>query len=364
MPTAEDLAPAVAAGIITAEQATRIAALETAPAVAAVPVPAAAAVTSVDPDEEAFHFARGFQDVFLTIGIALLLVGVAIGGSVFGNVSFGAFAGAAVAFALAWYFARVRALVLPSIALALGFTLFVGVGTAAMLGSTGWPDVFRSAYAYGDPGPIMAGGIAAALAAILFFVRYRLPFALGLIALSSTYIVAGGLALALGSNGFMDYARYTTLGLGLVIFAIAMAFDLSDPKRRTLRSDNAFWLHLVAAPLIVQGVLALFATRGGASDFAVGGSLIVIVIVAVLGVLALIIDRRALLVAGLMYVAFAVAQLFDAASVTRGSGVAATLVVVGAAVVILGAGWRPIRAFVLRFVGDGVRRRLPPEVRA
>ena len=43
--------------------------------------------------------------------------------------------------------------------------------------------------------------------------------------------------------------------IGLAIFATAMKFDMSDRNRVTQRTDIAFWLHLLAAPLIVHSVV-------------------------------------------------------------------------------------------------------------
>src|SRR5438874_3733945 len=37
----------------------------------------------------------------------------------------------------------------------------------------------------------------------------------------------------------------------------AMAFDASDRERATRRADCAFWLHLLAAPLIVHSLIWL-----------------------------------------------------------------------------------------------------------
>ena len=358
MPTADELQPAVAAGIITAEQASRIAALNS----AAVADPTVADGLS-DADEEIVHFARGFQDVFLTIGLILLMVGLGIAGPMALGTAAGLYAGAIVVFGLAWYFARSRRLVLPSIALAIGFTLFIGVATATVLGGEGWANLFPGMQSDSSAPVLLGGGLAAVAAAGAFYAIFRLPFALGLVALALIYVASGGLILALGMTTFRQVALYVLLGLGLVTFAAAMAFDLSDPRRRTLRSDNAFWLHLVAAPMIVHSLVALL-VQNSRTSFTTQDSLVVIVIVLVLGLVALIIDRRALLVAGLGYLAFAIAQLLYAADMMQTAVIAATLLFVGASVVILGAGWRPIRAFVLSFVGDGLRSRLPPAVRA
>lgn len=362
MPTADELAPAVAAGIITADQAARIAALDGPPAVAAAQGGAAVDAEASDADEEIVHFARGFQDVFLTIGLVLLMVGIGIAGPIAFGAAGGLYAGAVVAFALAWYFARSRRLVLPSIVLALGFTLFVGVATGVVLGGEGWGNLFPGMQSASSAPALLGGGLAAVAAAAAFYAIFRLPFALGLVAAALVYVANGGLILALGMATFSGVALYVLLVMGLVTFAVAMAFDLSDPRRRTLRSDNAFWLHLVAAPMIVHSLVALLVEHGR-TNFNTQDSLVVIAIVVALGVVALIIDRRALLVAGLGYLGFAVAQLLVAADLAQSGVLAATLLFVGAAVVILGAGWRPIRGALLRLVGEPLRRRLPPAVR-
>ncbi len=49
------------------------------------------------------------------------------------------------------------------------------------------------------------------------------------------------------------------LGCGLAVFAAAMAFDISDRERVTRRADCAFWLHLLAAPLIVHSLVSFVA---------------------------------------------------------------------------------------------------------
>ncbi len=371
MPTPERLAAAVRAGIITDEQAERIAALDMAAPDAtarddralpgAVSSPFAQALA--DADNETVHFARGFQDIFLTIGLVLLLVGAGIAGPQLLGMVGGTFAAAALAFLLAVYFAGSRMLVLPSIALALGFSLFVGVGVGAVLGGEGWSALFPRYGGAMSALSLLGGGAAAGVAAAVFFALYRLPFALAIIAVSMIYVIFGGLSLSLGPDEFAHNTMEALLALGLVTFVVAMAFDLGDPLRRTLRADNAFWLHLVAAPMIVHSLIALLISTDR-SDFSSLQSVAVIGLVVMFGVVALVIDRRALLVAGLSYLAFAIYRLLADAQIEGSGLLAATLVFVGATVVLLGAGWRPIRAALLRFVPANARRHLPPVILA
>lgn len=352
MPTPDRLAEAVRAGIITDEQAARITALDM-PAVAdAAPV--------YDPEDEAVHFVRGFQDVFVTIGIALLLAGTVIGGRFLLSDVDGLLIGAVLAFGLATYFVRRRRLVLPGIALAFAFTLFSGL--AALVFFSG--DAFAGISPNGGAIPFMAGGLASLAASLVFLAVFRLPFALALVAGSVLPAACGAIALFMDDNGVAIALVYTPLVVGLLAFFSAMRFDLADPLRRTLKADEAFWLHLAAAPMIVHSLVALLAPVRGAYSFSLGQSFAIIGIVLLLGIVALIIDRRALLVAGLGYLGFATYRLLSAAPLSESTLFATTLIFVGAAVVLLGAGWRPIRAALLRLVPENTRRHLPPVILA
>ena len=98
--------------------------------------------------------------------------------------------------------------------------------------------------------------------------------------------------------------------LGLGIFSIAMRFDLSDPERVTRRTDIAFWLHLLAAPLIVHPLVSGMLGDARLPDAATAGA--ILAIFAALGAVAVLVDRRALLVSGLSYAGIAFATLLRA----------------------------------------------------
>ena len=89
-------------------------------------------------------------------------------------------------------------------------------------------------------------------------------------------------------------------------------------------------------------------------------ALAVILTVAVLAVVAVLIDRRALLVAGLAYLGWAIAYALT--DVGRGGPftLAATLVILGAVVLTLGAGWVPLRRLLLPLLPPAIANRLPP----
>ena len=83
-----------------------------------------------------------------------------------------------------------------------------------------------------------------------------------------------------------------SLVLGVGVFLFAMWWDGSDRRRETRRSDVAFWLHLLAAPLIVHPIFTLLGLTEGAATLV--GGVTVILLYVVLGITALAVDRRAL----------------------------------------------------------------------
>ena len=56
--------------------------------------------------------------------------------------------------------------------------------------------------------------------------------------------------------------------LGVGVFLFAMWWDASDRARLTRRSDVAFWLHLLAAPMIAHPIFTLIGLNNGTVDLA------------------------------------------------------------------------------------------------
>jgi hypothetical protein len=135
-----------------------------------------------------------------------------------------------------------------------------------------------------------------------------------------------------------------------------MWWDGSDRARLTRRSDVAFWLHLLAAPMIVHPIFSLLGLNDGHAT--IGEGLVVILLYVVLGITALAIDRRALLVSALAYVLFAMQQLFSQFGAVE-LNVALTALVIGSALLLLSAFWHQARAAIVRPLPEGLRERLP-----
>ena len=351
MPSRDELDAAVAAGVIGRAEADRLADfLAQREARAAQPE-----------DAEAIRFIRGFHDIFLTIGIVLLLTGVAY--------TFGLFAGtfafaavAAVALALAFYFTQRRRLTLPSIALSLGFAISLGylAGTFALaLLETAAPELFAGVptdRVNGYAGLCVAAAIA--LASSGYYRYFRLPFTLGQTAVAVA-ATAWFLLHALLPEAATAWRAPLFLALGLGTFALAMSYDLRDPVRQTRLADVAFWLHLAAAPMIVNSAMGFVWTTDQAG-LTLGDAVNTIILIAALAVVALIIDRRAILVAGLIYFGVALSVIINRTGMDEAAVTALTVLGLGAALLLLGVGWRRTRhAVVSQLVPAALARRLP-----
>jgi hypothetical protein len=331
-------------------------------------------------DDERFRFMRGFNDFFFAVGIVLFGAGITFfaGTSAFKNIL-----AAAVIWALAEFLVRRMRLVLPGILLVSLFAFFAfrlaqfnWAGLAHFTGlplrlTPGFPTRPNPVLDSFEPIAIAVKALAAALAATLFYLRFQLPFAL--------LVIAGCLVLFLsmlfGPVLFPDTSAYPLILLlcGLGVFTVAMYYDLSDRTRTTRLADCAFWLHLLAAPLIVHSLIRLLLSGPAGADASAGpfglsmttaSAVTIFVIVALLTMVAILIDRRALLVSALIYLGIAIGYaLTSAIRAGTDSDVSvffATLVILGATVLILGAGWQPLRRVFLRLVPTAFVNRLPP----
>jgi cytochrome bd-type quinol oxidase subunit 2 len=315
-------------------------------------------------DEEQFRLVTGFNDIFVSIAAAILLFAVAWIGSqvgprvdVHGPSPIGAAAVAAVAWGLALFFTTHRRMALPSILLLLVFV--GGVFTAAALGmalALGPDRLDNNSQLSGMLGAFAAA--TGAVAAWFHWRHFRVPFT---VAAGAGAVAAIGIGLIFATLGERaDVARDLILGavllIGVGIFLFAMWWDASDRSRVTRRSDVAFWLHLLAAPMIVHPVFTLLGLNDGQAS--IGEGFVVVLLYIALGLTALAIDRRALLVSALAYVLWALADLFKRFGAVE-LNVALTALVIGSALLLLSAFWQQARAAVVRPLPDGLRQRLP-----
>lgn len=353
---AEFLDRAVARGIISPEQALSLGRLDR-------EGPDQAGLSSGQGpagEDERLRFVSGFADIFVTIGL-LLFLGTA---ALFGIDHLGQAGGYGLTAILAWglaeFFTGRRRMALPSIVLLTIFawTAFSAVEFALVATMGGG----HPGGALADPlfalkaAPVAVAGASLATLVLVagHYRRFGVPITVAAAAAALAALLAA-LISALVPWILQAHANLLLLGAGLAIFALAMRFDLADPGRITRRTDIAFWLHLLAAPLIVHPILGTLALSDRADA---ANALLVLGIVLVLTAVALATDRRAILVSGLTYAGFAFGALIRKAGFA-GSVLPASLLVLGAFILLLSAGWHPLRTRLLSALPRPWAARLP-----
>jgi hypothetical protein len=326
-------------------------------------------------DEEHFKLLTGFNDIFVAIAAALILVAAGRIGAYFGemligigpeeriaggNMIGGGLAVAASSWMLAEYFTAKRRMALPSILLLIGF---VGGVAATLSGifvaNIPWieeqmhlaSDLQKQQLAAG----IAAGvGVLTAAATWIHWKRFMVPIT---VAAGAVVVVGAAVAVLIALvPQAKDWVNEMLLVAGVGMFFFAMRWDMSDLERRTRRSDVAFWLHLAAAPLIAHPVFHMLGVFDG--DVTGPTAAIVIALYVAFAFVALAVDRRALLVSSLIYVLWAMYALFQATGAVE-LAAALTGLVIGSALLLLSAFWQPVRRRVVGLLG-GLEERLPP----
>ncbi|MAA99096.1 MAG: hypothetical protein CMN87_05505 [Stappia sp.] len=347
------LARAVDAGILSAGQAEELAVFWEAPDNAGAAAAEHHAVDTVrHVDAEEVRFARGFHDIFITIGILVLLFG--LGAALRGADPFWFAAGtiAAAIWVLSEVFARRMRLALPSFVLSVTFAptfLFAAIGLAS--GAPG----LGGALSQEPASPLMlvpafvgfAGGA-------LHYWRFRVPVGTAVVAGTLVFLAAVFVEAAL-PGVFHRNPVWFWLGGGLACFALAMYYDARDRERVTVASDKAFWLHLLAAPMIVHSLMSLMPanTTVLSAGLMIAGFL-------VLALVALVVDRRALLVSGLGYFGYAVGRLLAETAASEETVLALTMVLLGGFILVLGSAWSHVRRRIARPFAIGPVARCVP----
>ncbi|WP_019644511.1 hypothetical protein [Novispirillum itersonii] len=341
MYTDDDLDAAVGAGVLDGR------------AVAAFRTFVAARQDGRMADEEHFRLLTGFNDIFVSVAITLVLAALyGLGTALLAGA--GAALMAVAAWGLAEYFTRRRRMALPSILLLLAFTggLYASVTMAGFM-LPGLEDSGRWAAL-----PLLGGAVLAGAGAALHWWRFRVPVtvAAGTAAGAAALL---GLLLTLAPD-VAPYLAWVILPAGVGVFVLAMRWDASDRERATRRADVAFWLHLLAAGMIVHPVFALLPDLPSP----LAGALLVLAVYAVLMVVALITDRRAILVSSLAYVLYAVISAVTQSAAQMGAEIGWALVAlpVGSVLLLFSAFWHRARRALLPTLPQRLRDMVPVAV--
>ena len=325
------------------------------------------------PDEEQFRLITGFNDIFVSIAAAILLfavgwIGQSIGQATGLYISDNGDVGpsflaplfvAATSWGLALFFTAKRRMALPSILLLLSFVGGVLVTTGFLLVQIIGPDRFNN-----DNQLLGAtvGAVSAAIAAVGAFIHWRrfhvpITVAAGAAAVAGLFLaIVVGIVQPGDSRSAMNLILSFVLVLGIGMFLFAMWWDASDRARLTRRSDVAFWLHLLAAPMIAHPIFTLLGVMNG--NVGTGVGLLVVGLYILFGLTALAVDRRALLVSALAYVLYALTELFKRFGAVE-LNIALTALVIGSALLLLSAYWHQARRIVVKQLPANLQARLP-----
>ncbi len=310
-------------------------------------------------DDEAPRFIRSFGDLFIAIGTGFLGAGVMSAVSFLDNTIAAQVAGLVLIWLAAEWLTGYLRISAPSIVLSVLFTGFSAYFMAAALDASRWSTL--ATYE-----TFMIVSAAAMVAAGLFYLRFRLPFALAIVGL--TIVGLAFTAIGVISSDFLLSNFRWIIGLGgLSLFSAAMWFDFKDPYRNSTNSDCGFWLHLIAAPMLTHAVLwdshpAITSLQKAFGTTPVINSWMVIAIFFVLfGIIALIINRRALLVSSLGYVGSVIAYGIWQLNLPSGSATSVVLLVIATLILTFGVGWKPLRRLVFKLMPQGnYLDKLPP----
>ena len=357
----QEIDDAVASGVISAEAAD------------ALRAHIASQRSTPIPDEEQFRLITGFNDIFVSIAAAILLFAVGWIGQSIGQASglvisehgesgpslLAPLAIAATSWGLALFFTAKRRMALPSILLLLAFVGGVFATSAFLLVQIIGPDRFQG---QADLLGATVGGASAAIAAAAAWIHWRRFHVPITIAAGAAAVAGLFLAIVIGilQPGDSETAKNIILSfvllLGVGVFLFAMWWDSSDRARVTRRSDVAFWLHLLAAPMIAHPVFALLGLNNGSVSTSEG--LIVVGLYLLFGLTALAVDRRALLVSALAYVLYALTELFKQFGAVE-LNIALTALVIGSALLLLSAYWHQARRLIVAQLPANLQARLP-----
>jgi hypothetical protein len=332
--TREDLRAAVAAGILNEAQAARLTTLGQDREGKRSALPA---------EDEPFEFFRGFSEIFISIGLIILLTGVTALLAAFGDfamLTLVPLLSAAIAWWWATYFTLKRRMTLPSMVLASAYGTGILIFAFTVLARGG----------IDERGVAIGGFLLAALGMVLWYRRFRLPFAAfltGGAVLGAVYSITASAANVVGMVGggyqqLFDLGESpafatATLLFGIGAFLVGMWFDTRDPHRLGRHSATAFWCHLLAAPALVNTVAVTLMNGGG-----IGLMSIALVLITVL---ALVIDRRSFLTAAIAYIAIVIAWVMGEGG---GTSWIFVLLLLGTFITAIGTWWVQLRAWVMR----------------
>jgi len=292
-------------------------------------------------DEENFKLISGFNDIFVVIA-SILFLGSAAWVSSSAGKGFSMLVVAGLSWGLAEFFVRKRRMSLPAVILLISYVTSIFFFVASF-----WE---RPA----DGSPFYVSAAITAIATWIHWKRFAVPITVAA-GMSAVAIFIVSLVLSI-NDSLLDYVYILIFVTGLITFGVAMYWDASDVKRLTYRSDVAFWLHLLASPLIIHPIfssLGVFDNQSGMSSI-----VMIVALYLVLSAISLIVDRRSFMVSSLIYVLFALNQLFKTYGLESNSFAIGGMFI-GFSLLLLTGYWSQSRSFLLKFMPQSIQAKVP-----
>ncbi|VVE37861.1 hypothetical protein [Pandoraea anhela] len=303
-------------------------------------------------DDEPLRLVTSFNDVFVVIAAWLMTFGAVMMTRALPSWTQMMLAGA-LAWGLSEIFVRRRRMALPALlfsAIFVSNSALLGIGNASLFHDN--EQALRGAL---NGWTLVATCLLPALGAALYWWRFRVPavIAMGIFAV----VVAVWVHVLTLNPQATGWLMIGNIVAGLIVFAWALRWDAQDPQRTTLRSDVAFWLHLLAATMVTHPIFSMLMPNH---------PLIVMMAFLVLTLVSLIVDRRALMLSSVIYLLNAILRMLVGAVQEPSefdTGFSGYLPVaaftVGGVLLLLSGFWHVSRKGVLRALPASWRARLP-----
>ncbi len=301
-------------------------------------------------DEENFKLIGSFNDIFVVITCLLLLASSAwvldAMQSGAGQVAF-----PIIAWGLGEFFVRKRKMALPAIVLLIAFigsVFALCMYILLRLDGVNMNTITLEAQVIN----ISIAALLSTLAAYAHWLRFKVPItvAVGTVSLIAFLVTLGVLAFPAAQ----EYLSLILLFCGVGAFILAMFWDYADINRITYKSDVAFWLHLVSAPLIIHSVFQMLGVLNGDQSITTLASVVGLYVVMTL--LSIIIDRRAFMVSALGYVLYAISTMLQTYDI--GNSFAVTGILLSTLLLFLSVYWHQTRDALLSLLPASIRRYL------
>ena len=300
-------------------------------------------------DEENFRLVASFNDIFVVIALILLFVSILW---IFNKL--GIWIGALISAYLAWKLSEIfiikKRMAFPAIVLVTSFILNISTFVLPFTKST---LEYLNVQSNIDTPFFITSSLAGVVAGIFHWKRFRVPITIAVCcALVIGYIFASLIATKDLKHGMSIFSFVA----GVLVFICAFVWDASDTKRVGKSADVAFWLHLLAAPLLVHPIFNTL----GIFDKTINmqQSVAVIVVYIVISYLSLVIDRRALMVSALGYVLYTFGLMLKNMGAIDFS-FAFSALIISAGLLTISVFWHQVRKYMLKNTHDAIKRYIP-----